>query len=88
MAAHSDMVFRIENGAAVGIDDPEGGGYWTDDSEEFLSCTDGWYWQHRRIREFEAMGTAMGPLCGPFATKAAASDDVAMNSHEMGVGRL
>jgi hypothetical protein len=82
------MVFRIENGAAVGIDNPEGDGYWEDDSEEPLGCADGWYWQHRRIREFEAMSTAMGALRGPFAMTAAEEEDVVMNSREMGVDRL
>ena len=40
-----------------------------DTSGEFAVCVDGWYWQWRRVRVEEDIGTAMGPLNGAFASE-------------------
>lgn len=95
MAAHSDLVFEVKNGRAIGIEDPEPQtdedeyeSEWQDDTEEFKACADGWYWQHRRIRDFEPIGEAFGQLRGPFNSQQAAEQDQKANSKQFGVGRL
>jgi hypothetical protein len=100
MAAHSDIVFQIMGGDVVRDDDEDQDDWGEDEDDgevpdraggeesEFKDCADGWYWQHRRVRAYEDMGEAFGPLRGPFETEEEAEHDRKVNGAKYGCMRL